>query len=106
MVCHCWLAQQCKLCIRYSLLDKPAVAPNMTHCTSKLLYTALSAAAFFVAAIVQAQDKVTYDDHLAPIFRQRCSSCHNPTAKKADLDVTNYLDLDAGRRIRSRHRSR
>ena len=39
-----------------------------------------------------AEDKVTYDDHVAPIFRQRCSSCHSPTTKKADLDVTNYLE--------------
>src|SRR5438105_3247249 len=42
------------------------------------------------------QSKVTYDDQLAPIFRQRCSSCHNPTAKKADLDVTNYSALMHG----------
>src|SRR3954467_13015952 len=40
--------------------------------------------------------KVTYDDQLSPIFRQRCSACHNPTAKKADLDVTNYLSLMHG----------
>jgi predicted nucleic acid-binding Zn-ribbon protein len=49
-----------------------------------------------VVTTAHAQDKVTYDDHLAPIFRQRCSSCHNPTAKKADLDVTNYLALMQG----------
>lgn len=45
---------------------------------------------------VQADDKVTYDDHVAPIFRQRCSSCHSPTSKKADLDVTTYLNLMQG----------
>ena len=50
--------------------------------------------------------KVTYDDQLAPIFRQRCSSCHNPTAKKADLDVTNYSEPDAGRIVRRRRSSR
>jgi WD40 repeat protein len=47
-------------------------------------------------AVVRAEDKVTYDDHLAPIFRQRCGSCHNPTAKKADLDVTTYFGLMQG----------
>ncbi len=48
------------------------------------------------ASVAHADDKVTYDDHVAPIFRQRCGSCHNPTAKKADLDVTNYLKLMQG----------
>lgn len=43
-----------------------------------------------------ADDKVTYDDHVAPIFRQRCSACHSPTSKKADLDVTTYLNLMQG----------
>ncbi len=50
----------------------------------------------FGASVVRAEDKVTYDDHIVPIFRQRCGSCHNPTAKKADLDVTNYLKLMQG----------
>ncbi|MEX2310766.1 MAG: c-type cytochrome domain-containing protein [Pirellulales bacterium] len=45
---------------------------------------------------VRAEEKLTFDDHLAPIFRQRCASCHNPTARKADLDVTNYLSLMQG----------
>jgi Planctomycete cytochrome C/WD domain, G-beta repeat len=48
------------------------------------------------ASVAHAEDKVTYDDHVAPIFRQRCGTCHNPTAKKADLDVTNYLKLMQG----------
>ena len=56
----------------------------------------LVAAAMCWASVVRAEDKVTYDDHIAPIFRQRCGSCHNPTAKKADLDVTNYLKLMQG----------
>ena len=43
------------------------------------------------AGIARADDKVTYDDHVAAILRQRCGSCHNPTAKKADLDVTNFV---------------
>jgi len=45
---------------------------------------------------VRGDDKVTYDDHIAPIFKQRCGTCHNPTTKKADLDVTNYLTLMQG----------
>jgi hypothetical protein len=50
------------------------------------------------ASTARADDKskVTYDDQLAPILRQRCSSCHNPTAKKADFDVTSYSSLMKG----------
>ena len=49
-----------------------------------------------LAAACGAEDKVTYDDQLAPILRQRCSSCHNSNTKKADLDVTNYSGLMRG----------
>jgi hypothetical protein len=49
-----------------------------------------------VLAASAAEQKVTYDDHLAPILRQRCSSCHNSNTKKADLDVTNYSGLMRG----------
>ena len=48
------------------------------------------------AAAFAADDKVTYDDHVAANLRQRCRSCHNRTAKKADLDVTNYSELMQG----------
>ena len=49
-----------------------------------------------LASSLSAEEKITYDDHLAPIFKQHCGSCHNPTARKADLDVTNYLNLMQG----------
>jgi WD40 repeat protein len=48
------------------------------------------------AARVCADDKVTYDEHVATIFRQRCGTCHNPNAKKSDLDVTTYFALMQG----------
>jgi hypothetical protein len=66
------------------------------------VHSTLACAAGFVLLIlstaVRADDKskVTYDDQLAPILRQRCSSCHNPTAKKADFDVTSYSSLMHG----------
>lgn len=33
-----------------------------------------------------AQEKVTFQDHVQPIFRQHCGSCHNTDKKTADLD--------------------
>ena len=41
-----------------------------------------------VAADVPA--KVTYNDHVLPIFRNACLNCHNPDKKKAGLDLSSY----------------
>jgi len=40
--------------------------------------------------------KVTYDDHVKPIFREHCFSCHNQDTKKSDLSVASYSALIAG----------
>ena len=34
--------------------------------------------------------KVTYNDHVLPIFRNACLNCHNPDKKKAGLDLSTY----------------
>src|SRR4051812_38605553 len=79
-----------------------SVPPIGARSASKgLLQFTLACAAGFMLFILctaaSADDKkITYDDQLAPIFRQRCSACHNPNAKKADLDVTNYSSLMHG----------
>jgi mono/diheme cytochrome c family protein len=36
------------------------------------------------------KDKVTYQDHVAAIFRSRCGSCHNPDKQKGGLNLDNY----------------
>lgn len=43
-----------------------------------------------------AQDKITYDDHIFPIFESQCLNCHNPDKKKGDLDLSTYLGTMAG----------
>src|SRR3954470_5960027 len=43
-----------------------------------------------------AQEKVTYQDHVLPIFRNNCLSCHNPEKKKAGLDLSTYQTALAG----------
>jgi WD40 repeat protein len=50
------------------------------------ILTATIAAAFSA----QGADKVTYDDHVLPIFRNACLNCHNPDKKKAGLDLSTY----------------
>ncbi len=40
--------------------------------------------------------KVTYEDNVKPIFRERCFACHNTEKKTAGLDLTNYAGAMAG----------
>ena len=51
---------------------------------------------FLSADCARADDKVTFDDHIMPIFRQRCASCHNTDKKSGGLDVTNFTALMQG----------
>jgi WD40 repeat protein len=44
----------------------------------------------------QAADKITYDDHIFPIFESKCLNCHNPDKKKGDLDLSTYTGAMAG----------
>ena len=48
------------------------------------------------AALVHAQDKITYDDHVVPILKANCFKCHNQDKTKADLDLSSYSALMAG----------
>ncbi|HEY2342231.1 MAG TPA: c-type cytochrome domain-containing protein [Chthoniobacteraceae bacterium] len=45
---------------------------------------------------LRAADKVTYNDHVQPIFRNSCLNCHNPDKKKAGLDLSTYQAALAG----------
>ncbi|QOV88061.1 c-type cytochrome domain-containing protein [Humisphaera borealis] len=44
----------------------------------------------------QAQEKVTFQDHVLPIFRNACNNCHDPEKKKAGLDLTTYSAMMVG----------
>ena len=41
-------------------------------------------------------EKITYDDHVLPILREKCLACHNPDKKEGDLDLGNYTNLMQG----------
>ncbi len=34
--------------------------------------------------------KVTFQDHVSPVFRSRCGSCHNPDKQKGGLNLDNF----------------
>ncbi len=44
----------------------------------------------FAAGSSSAADKVTYDDHILPLFQQTCLNCHNPDKAKGGLDLSTY----------------
>ena len=51
---------------------------------------------FFSVNLSVAADKITYDDHIFPIFESKCLNCHNPDKKKGDLDLSTYTGTMAG----------
>ncbi len=44
----------------------------------------------------EAQEAVTYKDHVAPILRKHCVNCHNADKATSDLNVSTYQALMAG----------
>src|SRR5262249_56790647 len=36
------------------------------------------------------EEKITFEQHILPIFREKCGSCHNGNDKKGDLVLDNY----------------
>lgn len=58
---------------------------------------AIGVFAFASAALGQeAAEKITYDDHVRPIFRQHCFSCHNQNQAKSDLALDSFTALTQG----------
>ncbi len=63
---------------------------------SLLAVSAWQSAVGIVAAQEEAGAKVTYDEHVQPIFRQHCFTCHGADEAKSDLRVDNYAALMRG----------
>lgn len=52
--------------------------------------------AALLSVCAQAQEKLTYDDHVRPLLENKCFSCHNPDKKKGGLELTSYAGLMDG----------
>jgi WD40 repeat protein len=67
---------------------------------NRLGFSAVSIAAILAVAPVSralgADEKINYQDHALPIFRNSCLGCHNPDKKKAGLDLSSYSATLAG----------
>ncbi len=59
-------------------------------------FTFVTLLGLIIAARADVPAKVTYSDHIAPIFRNVCTNCHNPDKQKAGLDLTTYQGTMAG----------
>lgn len=42
------------------------------------------------------EEKITFDDHVGPLLRKRCSTCHNTAKMSSGLDITGYAALMEG----------
>lgn len=50
----------------------------------------VSALALSAAAGFAQDDKITFNDHILPIFENACLNCHNPDEAKGGLDLSSY----------------
>src|SRR5205085_3141513 len=51
---------------------------------------------FALQSSALADEKITYDQHIRPIFNTSCMGCHNPDKAKAGLDLSGYQKVIAG----------
>jgi mono/diheme cytochrome c family protein len=49
-----------------------------------------------LAGVLHAQGKISYDDHVLPIFEQACLNCHNPDKTKGGLDLSEFAGAMKG----------
>lgn len=82
----------------------PMKPTSMTMTASSMRSILFFSAALSTCSIGWAQEavpaadaaKVTYDEHIRPILRDSCFSCHNQDRAKSDLIVDNYAALMRG----------
>lgn len=67
---------------------------SLEKCFARSLAASLLAVG--VVGTASADDKVNYEEHVKPIFRSKCFSCHNTNKKSADLDLSNYTAMMQG----------
>ena len=68
----------------------------MTRTKTISILLAFATLCFAASTPAQSPEKITYDDHVKPIFNRRCATCHNGQKKSADLDLTNYTNMIQG----------
>ena len=78
---------------------EPFFFSSFPFCRTSLTELALTVFACGIVSSASAapvNDRVTYDDHVVPILRNHCFTCHNSDKKKADLDLSTFNGIMAG----------
>ena len=72
----------------------PQKPPRMIALHS--VVTLLCTLSFCFTMATAAEKPPTYEDHVLPVFREKCCSCHNADRKAGGLDLTSYQQMMAG----------
>ena len=64
--------------------------------TSAFSFFAVFSPVFHVAFAAEDPVKITFEDHVKPIFREHCTSCHNANDKKSGLALDSYQAVLTG----------
>ena len=77
---------------------RPSVLPVREILVLSFLVLSLLAAVCGTGATASADEptKITYDDHIKPLLREHCLSCHNANDKKSGLALDTYQALMDG----------
>lgn len=75
----------------YTSIPTSAIRTGWRGAISAALATCLA-----VPAFADEPTKITFEDHIKPILREHCSSCHNANDKKSGLSLDNYQAIMAG----------
>ncbi len=65
----------------------------LSHFASAVVLMSCTTSAPAIAAV---PDKVTFDDHVMPIFREHCLACHDQGGRSGDLALDTYNDALTG----------
>ena len=64
--------------------------------TSAFSFFAVTSPVFHFAFAAEDPVKITFEDHIKPIFREHCTSCHNANDKKSGLALDSYQAVLTG----------
>lgn len=62
----------------------------------KFLMFAWGCAMAAAPALAEDEAKITFDEHIKPIFREHCATCHSQSEKESDLALDTYAATLAG----------
>ena len=61
-----------------------------TDVRRRLTWSFSGACGLVLGVSANAQEKITFQEHVLPLVENHCGKCHNPDKKKGDLDLSSY----------------